>query len=136
MKRSRTVSKSTESVSSGKDEPPKKIAKKRVKSAAQPQVDSSPVVRTPISTPIIKPGTPFNSASKLGSLPMYGEHLPEDGYDSIPALAERTCDNLRVIMAKIRDAKLKCSGGSKVINNGCSLAALSTYVGKDHHGHK
>ena len=112
MKRARSVSKSAESVSS-KDEPPKKVSKKRVKPIAQSQcqsTDTSTVVSTPTS--LVKPGVPLHSVPKLGSLPMYGEHLPEDGYVSIPTHAETTCDNLRVVMANIRDCKLK--GGSKV----------------------
>lgn len=120
MKRARTISKSTENVVVGsKDEPPvKKIAKKRVKSVTQttaPQSQTGSSVVTASSAPGVKHGAPFHSILKLGSLPMYGEHLPVEGSSCIPKLAEKTCDNLRVIMSKVRECKLK--GGNKVSSN-------------------
>lgn len=120
MKRARSISKSSENVvSSSKDEPPKKVAKKRLKSV-NPQGHSDPALSSPavaINVPAapvvhVKPGPTLNSASILGSLPMYGEHLPSEGYVSIPKFAEKTCDNLRVIMAKLKDFKMK--GSTKV----------------------
>ncbi len=115
MKRSRNNSKSSENIGTGnKDEPPKKIAKKRVKSVTQSPVTQntselqSPAAVVPVKQHNIRP----NSASKLGSLPMYGEHLPDEGYASIPKLAEKVCGNLRVFMEKIKELKPK--GGSRV----------------------
>lgn len=117
MKRARN--KSTEIVL--KDEPLKKVSKKRVKSITQspsnPQSHSislpSPVASVPAPV-VVKPSVPkpLISASKLGSLPMYGEHLPDGGYAEIPKLAEKSCENLRHVMTKIKEFKSK--GGSKV----------------------
>lgn len=111
MKRARTVSKSSESVAvhvANKDEPPKKIAKKRVKSVTQsPNPRSRSDSRSsPVPGNTIKFTAPL-SATKLGSLPMYGEHLPEGGPTPIPKLAEKTCGNLRAIMGKLKESKMK-----------------------------
>lgn len=113
MKRARNI-RSTENVVVGsKDEPPKKIAKKRVKSVtAQSPTSkgrsSSDTLSSPVtSTPLVRP----SPVSKLGSLPMYGEHLPEGGAHSIPKLADQTCSNLRDIMGKLKESKMK---GGKV----------------------
>ena len=112
MKRSRTGSKSSESVLAGsKDEPPKKVAKRRVKSVTQSPVVPESHCPAVLAPPVKHAPRPI-SASKLGSLPMHGEHLPDEGYVSIPKLAERVCGNLGSIMGKIRDFKLK--GGSCV----------------------
>lgn len=120
MKRSRNVSRSTENVVVGsKDEPPKKIAKKRVKSvtAQSPTSKGRSSCDTQSSPPLtsVPPGPPLvrpSPASKLGSLPMYGEHLPEGGAHSIPKLAGQTCSNLRDIMGKLKEFKM--NSGSKV----------------------
>lgn len=113
MKRTRTISKSTESiVAGGKDEPPKKISKKRVKSVTQSprsrsDSQSSPVSSTPGPVAmVVKLSAPV-SATKLGSLPMYGEHLPEGGPKAIPKLAVKTCGNLTSIMNKLKELKMK-----------------------------
>ena len=115
MKRSRNSSKSSESVGAGnKDEPPKKL-KKRVKSVTQsPASQNVSEVQQPavLPTPAVKHSPRPNSASKLGSLPMYGEDLPDEGYASVPKLAEKVCGNLRVIMEKVKE--LKAKGGSRV----------------------
>lgn len=109
MKRARSISKSTESVAvSSKDEPPKKVAKKRVKSVTQSprgrsDSQTSPVSSTPLA---MKPSVPV-SATKLGSLPMHGEHLPEGGPRSVPRFAEKTCGNLKAAMSKLKEFKLK-----------------------------
>ena len=116
MKRVRNISRSTENVAGSKDEPPKKIAKKRVKSVTaqsptskgRSDTQSSPVTSTLPGPPLVRP----SPASKLGSLPMYGEHLPEGGAHSIPKLADQTCCNLRDIMGKLKEFKMK--GGTKV----------------------
>lgn len=114
MKRSRTSSssRSVENVASGsKDEPPKKVAKKRVKSVTQSPVNQNASEPQP-PAPVVKHSPRPNSASKLGSLPMYGEDLPDEGYASIPKLAEKVCGNLKAVMDQVKDCKLR--GGSKV----------------------
>ena len=107
MKRSRTSSKSAEGVvPSSKDEPPKKVAKKRIKSSTQSSPQSASQSSSSVPTPfIVKPSKAPNSATKLGSLPMYGEELPDNGHAAIPKWAKNTCDNLRLIMGKIRELK-------------------------------
>lgn len=117
MKRARTSSKSSENIAVGaKDEPPKKVAKKRVKSVTQSprgrsDSQSSPVSSTPGPVAMMPKSSAPLSVIKLGSLPMYGEHLPEGGPKAIPKLAEKTCENLKAIMNKLKDFKVK---GSKV----------------------
>lgn len=122
MKRARTVSKSSESVAvhvANKDEPPKKIAKKRVKSVTQsPNPRSRSDSRSsPVPGNTIKFTAPL-SATKLGSLPMYGEHLPEGGPTPIPKLAEKTCGNLRAIMGKLKESKMKCESETEYKQKG------------------
>lgn len=103
MKRGRSASKSTSSDSGVKDEPTKK-QKKRIK---VPAAQSS--VSVPLSSPVqLKPP---KSCAKLGSLPMYGEQIPEDGFDSIPKLAEKTCSEIRTVMLKVKEIK---SAGDRV----------------------
>jgi hypothetical protein len=41
----------------------------------------------------------------LGSLPLYGEELPDGGYDNIPAAAKSACAELRDVFRKIHDLK-------------------------------
>ena len=41
----------------------------------------------------------------LGSLPLYGEELPDGGYDSIPSAARTACAELRDTLRKIHDLK-------------------------------
>ena len=116
MKRARTTSKSTENITGVKDEPPKKVAKKRVKSVTQSPRSrsdslSSPVSSIPVPVPMVPKSSAPVSAAKIGSLPMYGEHLPEGGPKAILKLAEKTCGNLKAVMNKLKDFKVK---GSKV----------------------
>ena len=49
----------------------------------------------------------------LGSLPLYGEELPDGGYDNIPTAATSACAELRDVLSKIRGLK-EDSSGSKV----------------------
>lgn len=94
MKRSRasstTSSTSTSKAPGGAEEPPKK-AKKVEKVAA-------PVPEKP------KPHELPGSAT-LGSLPLYGEKLPEQGYTEVPVIAKQACDDLKDIFAKVREIK-------------------------------
>lgn len=53
-----------------------------------------------------KPTTP----TSLGSLPLYGEQLPENGFQDIPPAVQQTCEELREVMAKVRDLR-QSSGG-------------------------
>ena len=110
MKRARTSSKSAETVAGGaKDEPPKKIARKRVKSVAQSPLPRPDSQTSPVQAASVKSNV--RSATKLGSLPMYGEYLPDGGAVAIPKLAEKTCGNVRDIMEQLKELKTK---GGKV----------------------
>lgn len=42
----------------------------------------------------------------LGSLPLYGEKLPDGGYADVPATAQQICSRLREVMTRIREQKL------------------------------
>lgn len=145
MKRARSISKSTESVvaAGSKDEPPKKIAKKRVKSVStqsprgRSDSQTSPLSSTPGPLPLaMKPGSVPVSATKLGSLPMHGEHLPEGGPRSVPKFAEKTCGNLRATMSKLKELKMKgvkvrlltvegCEGEMKLMLKSCLAATYA-----------
>ena len=100
-KRPRSVSKSGEV----KDEPPKKTQKKRLKTSAPQQSTSHAVTSSPVQL------KPPKSCMKLGSLPMYGEQVLEDGFDAIPNLAEKSCSDIKTIMLKIKEMK---SAGNQV----------------------
>ena len=69
------------------------------------------IVATPPSTPSSVINTPTLSLfapqkeTKLGSLPLYGEQLPPNGYDDIPRASEHTCAQLKEVMTKVRDLK-------------------------------
>ena len=127
MKRARnsTTNKSTDSVVTGKDEPPKKVSKKRIKPSTQSSSPQSTATTVQPPAVVPKPGhsPPSNSVLKLGSLPMYGEDVPKNGYATVPKLAESTCDNLRSIMGKIKEFKTK--GGVKV--SWCTLTPINTH---------
>ena len=56
----------------------------------------------------VKPAAP----TTLGSLPLYGEQLPENGFQDIPPAVQQTCTELRDVMAKVRE--LRQGSGSKV----------------------
>ena len=70
--------------------PPKKVRK--VKAAPAPP---------PPPAPPPKPAEP----ALLGSLPLYGEELPDGGYDNIPTAAKTACAVLREVFRKIHDLK-------------------------------
>ena len=97
MKRGRSASKSGDG--NVKEEPPKKVQKKRLKTPVSLQQN----VASP--TPSCTQFKPPKSCSKLGSLSMYGEQVPEDGFDSIPKLAENCCSDIRNMMLKIKEIK-------------------------------
>ncbi|KAL5477370.1 hypothetical protein EMCRGX_G024160 [Ephydatia muelleri] len=91
MKRSRTSSSTSASKpSSGASEEPPKKAKKVEKVAPVPEKPK----------PHELPGS-----ATLGSLPLYGEKLPEQGYAEVPIIAKQTCDELKEIFAKVREIK-------------------------------
>ena len=103
MKRSRTSSStSTSKPSSGGSEEPPKKTKKVEKVVAQlpekPKLHELP------------------DSATLGSLPLYGEKLPEQGYVEVPTIAKQTCDELKEIFAKVRE--IKQGTGPKV---GCAF---------------
>ena len=80
----RTKSQTAETV---EEPPPKKVRK--VKAAPAPPA------------PAPQPREP----ALLGSLPLYGEELPDGGYDNIPAAARKTCAALRDTLCKIHRLK-------------------------------
>ena len=84
MKRQRATG-SGKGQSSSKEEPPKKV--KRVKAAA-------PAV--------------------LGSLPLYGEQLPDNGSADLPPAARQTCSQLRSVFERVRELKSSGSSDAKV----------------------
>jgi len=94
-KRQRSVSKSAEV----KDEPPKKAQKKRLKTSAPQQTAPHTVTSSLVQQ------KPPKSCMKLGSLPMYGEQIPEGGFDYVPNLAEKSCSDIKAIMLKIKEIK-------------------------------
>ena len=59
------------------------------------------------------PPPPKVEPSLLGSLPLYGEELPDGGYDNIPVSAKGACAELRDVLSKIHDLNDEGSG-SKV----------------------
>ena len=84
---------------------------KRTKSQTTETADEAPptkkvrkVKATPAPPP---PARPPRSAEPalLGSLPLYGEELPDGGYDNIPSVARRACAELRDVFRKIHDSK-------------------------------
>ena len=77
------------------DAPPKKIRK------VKPAPAAAPPPPTPPPPPPSKPPQP----SVLGSLPLYGEELPEDGYEKIPAAAKLVCIELKDTLRKIHDSE-------------------------------
>lgn len=77
------------------EQPPKKVRK--VKAAVPP-----PAPRPKVETAL------------LGSLPLYGEELPDGGYDNIPTAARSACAELRDVLSKIRDVKDVQGSDSKV----------------------
>lgn len=90
MKRNRTSSTtSTSKPAGGAEEAPKK-AKKVEKATVLPEKPK----------PHELPGSPT-----LGSLPLYGEKLPDQGYPEVPVVAKQTCDELKDIFAKVREIK-------------------------------
>ena len=111
MKRGRSASKSAENAA--KEEPPKKVQKKRLKT--QSSIPCAPIVPVNPSPDVVQLKPPKSSV-KLGSLPMYGEQVPEKGYNSVPELAEKTCSDIRTAMAKIRDFKLSAGSVVSAIN--------------------
>ena len=48
----------------------------------------------------------------LGSLPLYGEELPDGGYENIPPAAKRACAELRDVFRKIHE--LRAAGKVRV----------------------
>ena len=50
----------------------------------------------------------------LGSLPLYGEELPDGGFDNIPSVAREACKGLREVLGKIREMEGDLSAGMKV----------------------
>ena len=112
MKRGRASSKSSPGDAPGKDEPPKKV-KKKIKQAAPSTQTAATIVATPPSTPSSVVNQPSLSLpqkeTKLGSLPLYGEQLPPDGYDGIPVAAKCTCAQLKEVLTKVRELKQSSS---------------------------
>lgn len=86
MKRQRG-STSGKAQSSAKEEPPRKV--KRVKSAAP---------------------------TTLGSLPLHGEQLPDNGSEDIAPAAKRTCAQLKEVFERVRELKQANSATAKVRN--------------------
>ena len=50
----------------------------------------------------------------LGSLPLYGEELPDGGFDNIPLAAKEACKGLKEVLSKIRAMEGDLSPGAKV----------------------
>ena len=67
-------------------------------------------VRKVKAAPAPPPPPPKVEPALLGSLPLYGEDLPEGGYDNIPVAAKNACADLRDVLSKISDLE----GGSEV----------------------
>lgn len=93
MKRAKVQQQSVEA--QAEEPPPKKVRK---------------VKATPAPPP---PPPPKPEPALLGSLPLYGEELPDGGYDKIPVAAKTACAELRDVLSKIRTAK-DDGAGSKV----------------------
>lgn len=110
MKRGRSASKSTDNAA--KEEPPKKVQKKRLRTQSSLSCNTLIAVNPNPGVVQLKPP---KSCVKLGSLPMYGEQVPEKGYDSVPGLAEKTCDDIRTVMAKIRELKSIAGNGVSAV---------------------
>ena len=91
MKRTKTQ----QSTETPEEPPPKKVRK--VKAAVTPQAPRPKVALEP---------------ALLGSLPLYGEELPDGGYDNIPASARSACDALRDVLSKIHELKNEDEVGS------------------------
>ena len=90
--------------------------KKRIKQATpSTSTAAAAIVATPPSTPSSVINTPTLSLfapqkeTKLGSLPLYGEQLPPNGYDDVPGAAKHTCAQLKEVMTKVRDLKKSAS---------------------------
>ena len=83
-------SKPQQASETGEDPPAKKVRKAKAATVLPP---------TPLTPPkAVEPAL-------LGSLPLYGEELPEGGYDSIPTAARSACAELRDVLCKIHDLK-------------------------------
>ena len=95
----RTKSQSTSKVDESDEPPPKKVRK-------------------------VKPAPPPKVEPVLGSLPLYGEALPDGGYDSIPAVAKKACAGLRDVLKKIR--AIKEDAANSKVGSGCHLRAVPT----------
>ena len=87
--KARTKRTKSQTSDTAEETPPKKVRK--VKAAAAP----------PPPAPPPKPAEP----ALLGSLPLYGEELPDGGYDNIPASAKSACAELRDVFRKIHHLK-------------------------------
>ena len=73
-------------------------------------------VRKVKAAPAPPPPPPKVEPALLGSLPLYGEELPDGGYDNIPTTAKSACAQLRDVLGKIRGLK-EDTAGSKVGTN-------------------
>ena len=145
MKRSRSSSKSHSSETT-KNEPPKKVKKrvvtsssKEAKSASTSSPKSSPAaVSRSTSTPTVPPSackvvpTPkpphlnrsISTAATLGSLPLYGEQLPAEGYTAVPTAAKETCAELKDVLEKVRELKKHSTGEKVSCTVSCNVLVL------------
>ena len=67
----------------------------------------------------VTPSTRENGG-QLGGLPLYGEQLPELGYEAIPPAAKMTCEKLHHVMERVKELKSHpktTSDVSIVVNN-------------------
>ena len=77
------------------------------------QVQEAPEEPPPKKVRKVKAAVP-PKVELLGSLPLYGEELPDGGFDNIPSAAQKACAGLRDVLGKIRELKEDASSSAKV----------------------
>ena len=90
-------------------------SKKRMKRTKAHQVQETSEEPPPKKVRKVKAAVPPKvEPALLGSLPLYGEELPDGGFDNIPGAAKKACAGLRDVLGKIRELKEDASGSAKV----------------------
>ena len=54
---------------------------------------------------VVKKIKPPVGPTSLGSLPLFGERVPQNGYTDVPSLAQTTCDEIRAVINHVNELK-------------------------------
>lgn len=96
------------------------VPSKTEEEKVEPEPKKSKKDPTPTVTPPTREG-----GGTLGGLPLFGEKLPEQGYNAIPAAAKIACSKLSDVMSRVKE--LKSNGTKEVTTDHTHLIIISFF---------